>query len=94
MRTSERITDPKLWPYRSTWLLRNKWTRVEESLMWAALEDPRAKIKPLAEKGIWRFEHKLISSSAPGQIIARDAQCVGSFNRHKSQGVPQGFDGP
>ena len=64
-RTPERFVDPKIWPYRSTWVLKNGgWTNLEVHVEYALLPDPRGCIKHCVEKGIFRFECDLKAAAA------------------------------
>ncbi len=64
-RTPEARFDGEAWPYRTTWILRmNAWTKVEDKVKWSKLSEPKAIIKPIAEKAIFKFE-KDIKLGAP-----------------------------
>ncbi len=64
-RTPEFKCDPKVWMFRTTWLLQNgAWVKVEDRVRWKDLQNSRADIRPIANKAIFRFESQLVAAGA------------------------------
>ena len=81
-RTPEFKCDPKVWMFRTTWLLQNgAWVKVENSVRWKDLPNSRCDIRPIATKAIFRFESQLVAAGA--QVL----RTINVISEHNNKGT-------
>ncbi len=81
-RTPEFKCDPKVWMFRTTWLLQNgAWVKVENRVRWKDLQNSRLDIRPVAAKAIFRFESQLVAAGA--QVL----RTINAISEHNNKGM-------
>ncbi len=81
-RTPEFKCDPKVWLFRTTWLLQNgAWVKLENRVRWKDLPNSRAEIRALATKAIFRFESEMVAAGA--QVV----KTVNLITEHIKKGI-------